>query len=70
MALREMNVEWSLSYATRKNLMKRIDQDKDLYPEHDDRFIIVRTPAGRWTAVVRLDMSKGGYLGRYEFLKI
>lgn len=58
------------SYATEAALMKRIEQDKDLYPEYDDRFIIVRTPKGRWTAIVRLDLSKGGYVGRYEFLKI
>jgi hypothetical protein len=30
----------------------------------------VRTPEGRWTAVVQLDMSKGGYLGRYPFVKV
>lgn len=58
------------SYATEAALEKRIAQDKGLYPEHDDRFIIVRTPKGRWTALVRLDLSKGGYIGRYEFVKI
>lgn len=59
-----------LSYATEKALRKRIDQDKMMYPEHDDRFIVVRTPEGRWTAIVVLDMSRGGYVGRYEFLKV
>lgn len=58
------------SYATEAALMKRIAQDEALYPEYDDRFIVVRTPKGRWTAVVRLDLSKGGYIGRYEFVKI
>lgn len=58
------------SYATEKALLKRIEQDKDLYPEHDDRFLIVRTPKGRWTAIVQIDRNTGGYVGRYEFLKI
>jgi hypothetical protein len=58
------------TYATEAALMKRIEQDKNLYPDHNDRFVVVRTPEGRWTAIVSLDMSKGGYIGRYEFLKI
>jgi hypothetical protein len=58
------------TYATEAALMKRIEQDKNLYPGYDDRFIVVLTPEGRWTAVVMLDRSKGGYLGRYEFLKV
>jgi hypothetical protein len=58
------------SYASEANLMKRIAEDKDMYPEHDDRFIVVRTPKGRWTAIVVLDKSTGGYVGRYEFLKV
>jgi hypothetical protein len=72
MALKQMKIDWShmKTFATEANLMKRIEQDKDLYPEHNDRFIVVRTPEGRWTAVVSLDMTKGGYVGRYEFLKI
>jgi hypothetical protein len=72
MALRQINVEWKgiKSYATEAALLKRIEQDKGLYPEHDDRFIITRTPEGRWTAIVVLDKSKGGYIGRYEFLKV
>lgn len=70
--LRKMNVEWKhiLTFATEANLMKRIDQDKAMYPEHDDRFLVMRTPEGRWTAVVILDKSTGGYVGRYGFLKV
>lgn len=72
MALRNVSPEWKhvKTYATEANLMKRIDEDKALYPEHDDRFMVVRTPEGRWTAIVILDMSKGGYIGRYEFMKV
>ena len=72
MTLRQINTEWKYvkTYATEKALMKRIGEDKDMYPEHDDRFIVMRTPEGRWTAVVVLDMSKGGYIGRYDFLKV
>lgn len=74
MALRNMNVDLDSphikSYATEANLMKRINEDKTLYPEYDDRFMVVRTPKGRWTAIVVLDKSKGGYIGRYEFLKV
>lgn len=72
MALRHMNVEWKhvLSYKTEANLMKRIEEDKAMYPEHDDRFMVVRTPEGRWTAVVILDKRTGGYVGRYGFLKV
>lgn len=69
--LTQMSVEWKYvkTYATEKALLKRINEDKNLYPEHDDRFIIMRTPEGRWTAIVQLDMTKGGYVGRYEFIK-
>lgn len=72
MALHQLNIEWNhiKTFATEANLMKRIDQDKAMYPEHHDRFIVVRTPEGRWTAVVVLDKSTGGYIGRYEFLKV
>lgn len=67
-----MDIEWQhvKSYATEANLMKRIEEDKNLYPEYNDRFIVVRTPEGRWTAIVVLDKSQGGYIGRYEFLKV
>lgn len=71
--LREIETNLNLvgkNYATEAALRKRIDQDKAMYPEHDDRFIVVRTPNGRWTAIVVLDMSKGGYIGRYDFLKV
>lgn len=72
MALRNVSPEWKhvKTFATEANLMKRINEDKALYPEHDDRFMIVRTPEGRWTAIVILDMSKGGYIGRYEFMQV
>lgn len=72
MALRQINTEWKhlKTYATEAALMKRIEQDKEMYPEYDDRFLVVRTPEGRWTAIVQLDMSKGGYMGRYDFLKM
>lgn len=72
MSLHQINVEWKhvKSYATEAALNKRIEQDKGMYPEHNDRFIVVRTPEGRWTAVVVLDLRVGGYVGRYEFLKV
>jgi len=72
MTLRQRNVEWKYTktYATEKALMKRIAEEAAMYPEYDDRFIVVRTPEGRWTAIVQLDMSKGGYVGRYGFLKV
>jgi hypothetical protein len=67
-----MNISWKYAntYATEANLMKAIAGYAATYPEHDDRFLVVRTPEGRWTAVVQLDMSKGGYLGRYPFVKV
>ncbi len=70
--LRQINTNWKhvKSYASEAALMRRINEDKKLYPEYDDRFIVMRTPEGRWTAVVILDKSKGGYMGRYEFLKV
>lgn len=59
------------SYATKAALTKRLAQDLALYPEHADRYMVVRTPAGRWTAIIQLDRTTGGYIGRYEgFLKI
>lgn len=73
MTLRKIDVEWKYTktYATEQNLLKRIEEDRDLYPEHNDRFMIVRTPEGRWTAVVILDKTTGGYAGRYEgFMKV
>lgn len=74
MALRQINLDLDskhvLSYATEINLMKRIAEDKAMYPEYDDRFIVVRTPKGRWTAIVMLDRNVGGYIGRYGFVKV
>lgn len=72
MSLRELTVEWKhiKSYASKETLLKKISEVADHYPEHDDRFVIARTPEGRWTAIVQLDMSKGGYIGRYDFLKM
>lgn len=76
MALREidntvLDGNYIKSYATEANLRKRLAQDADMYPGHNDRVIVVRTPAGRWTAIVSLDRSTGGYLGRYEgFMKV
>jgi hypothetical protein len=76
MALREidntaLDGNYIKSYATEANLRKRLAQDADMYPEHSDRVIVVRTPAGRWTALIMLDRSVGGYLGRYEgFMKV
>lgn len=72
MSLKQNNVEWKYikSYATEAALMKKIEAEKETYPEHNDRFIVVRTPEGRWTAIVQLDLSKGGYIGRYDFLKV
>lgn len=71
MALKQITPEWKhvKSYASEAALMKRIKQDQDMYPEYNDRFIVVRTPEGRWTAIVQLDKSQGGYIGRYEFMK-
>lgn len=71
MTMKQITPEWKYTstYATEAGLMKRIKQEQELYPEYDDRFIVVRTPEGRWTAIVSLDNSKGGYIGRYSFLK-
>lgn len=72
MTLRAINMNWDAvkTYGSESALMKKIEADKALYPEFDDRFLVVRTPAGRWTAVVVLDKSKGGYVGRYDFTKV
>lgn len=73
MTLRAINTEWKYikSYATEANLQKRLDEISDLYPEHNDRVMVVRTPDGRWTAIVVLDKTTGGYVGRYEgFMKV
>lgn len=72
MALRSITLEWKhiKSYATEAALMKKIEAEAAMWPEYDDRFVVVRTPEGRWTAIVKLDKSKGGYIGRYDFLKM
>lgn len=58
------------SYATEANLLAAIEKIKTDWAENDDRFIVVRTPLGRWTAIVVLDKTTGGYMGRYPFLKV
>lgn len=72
MALREINVEWKhiKSYKTLKGLQRAIESEQATWSEHDDRFIVTQTPEGRWTAIVILDRSPGGYVGRYNFLKV
>lgn len=70
--LREVPVEWKhvKSYATEERLRKRLEQDQHLYPDNADRYIVARTPEGRWTAIVLMDRATGGYAGRYEFMKV
>ena len=58
------------SYKTRANLLAAIDKLPDYGREYNDRFIVVCTPKGRWTAIVILDKSVGGYVGRYPFIKV
>lgn len=74
MALRNLEVNWKYikSFATEANLHKYIAKvEGEGYSDVNDRYVIVRTPEGRWTAIVRLDSLKGGYVGRYTgFLKI
>lgn len=72
MTLRNVSPDWKhvKSFATEKNLLKRIEEDKEMYPEYNDRFMVVRTPEGRWTAIVILDKTQGGYIGRYDFMKV
>lgn len=75
MTLRQITMDldspYVKTYKTEQNLMKRIEEERDMYPDTDDRFIVVCTPKGRWTAIVVLDKAKGGYIGRYEsFMKV
>ena len=70
MALYEINNDamdgrYVKSYATEANLRKHLNELTDLYPDYNDRVIVVRTPKGRWTAIVQLDKTQGGYVGRY-----
>jgi V8-like Glu-specific endopeptidase len=46
--------------------MKRIEEIRDMYPDHNDRFMVVCTPKSRWTAIVQLDKNTGGYAFRYD----
>lgn len=72
MSIRTLNIEWAAikSYATEKALMKRLNEEATQYPGYNDRAVVVRNPEGRWTAIISLDMTQGGYVGRYSFLKI
>jgi hypothetical protein len=72
MALRETQVSYDYvkSYATKAALLRKIESCKDEWAENDDRYFIVRTPEGRWTAIVILDKLTGGYVGRYDFIKV
>lgn len=72
MALHETKIEWEFtkSYATEAALRKKIESCKDDWSENNDRYFVVRTPEGRWTAIVILDKNSGGYVGRYDFLKV
>lgn len=66
-------VEWKhvKSFATEANLQKFITAHGEMIgSEYNDRLYVVRTPEGRWTAIVQLDMSKGGYLARWPFLSM
>ena len=62
----DLDEKYVRSYATEARLRKRIAEIESAYPENDDRCFIVRTPSGRWTALVQLDRNVGGYVGRYE----
>lgn len=69
--LNPINVDWKYikTFATEANLDKYIaKQAATSGKEHNDRFIKILTPEGRWTAIVRLDTSVGGYLCRYDGL--
>jgi hypothetical protein len=70
--LRELNTDWKhiKTYATERALRKRFAEDADLYPAYNDRYMVVRTPEGRWTAIVVLDKAAGGYVGRNPFMKV
>lgn len=58
------------SYKTRANLLAAIEKIPDYGREYNDRFIVVRTPEGRWTAIVVIDKSVGGDMTRYPFIKV
>ena len=54
------------SYATKERVIKRVNELLEANSEYADRAFICRNDEGRWTAVISLDMSKGGYLCRYS----
>jgi hypothetical protein len=70
MTLRQISMDldglYIKTYKTEQNLMKRIEEIRDMYPDHNDRFMVVCTPKGRWTAIVQLDKNTGGYAFRYD----
>lgn len=70
--LREMNCDWKYTktYATEANLRKAIAEISENSSDHNDRYMVVRTPEGRWTAIVVLDKSQGGYLFRTPFMMV
>lgn len=74
MALINGGINWKYikSYATEAALMKKIAAvEAEGYTDVTDRYFVVKTPEGRWTAIFQLDRNKGGYIGRYEgFLKV
>ena len=71
--LRELNTnefKYAKTYATEKALRKRIAEDASLYPGFDDEFVVIRTPEGRWTALVILCQPQYGRGGRYAFINV
>ena len=72
MALREITVEWKYikSYKTRAALEKKLADEARFSGDANDRYIVVRTPDGRWTAIVVIDKETGGFVGRYDFFKV
>lgn len=72
MAHQIATVEWKhvKTFATEANLRKFIEKHaaENVPDYHNDRLFIMQTPEGRWTAVVKLDLTTGGYVGRWPFL--
>lgn len=72
MAHRINTIEWKhvKTFATEENLSKFIAKHaiEAIGDAYNDRLTIMRTPEGRWTAIVQLDTSKGGYVGRWPFV--
>jgi V8-like Glu-specific endopeptidase len=66
-------IEWKhiKSFANEANLNKFIaEHGAKIGSDYNDRLYVVRTPEGRWTAIVQLDTSKGGYIARWPFLSM